>query len=241
MDSCQQVFEESARQYQGVITWPFDQDCIDSRGVCLSLCAHWIRYHSMGKHLSEELYDKNDPGKFNQCTIGKIQALQGSELFWIPYNECYAYKHHEHIISWLRAFGLCLQTNITTGDWTRSFYRNNYDSNRPPHHNNATYAASLMLSAMMKYISCYLLIVVDNLNHFDVNTGGSGHVFCAWFGQLSGGDVCFFDPNFGEVWFEQRDQFALFAGTYLEYFMLMNHYTHWDLLPVVKPAFPLGM
>ncbi len=241
MATLKQAFEEYAHISQGVVTWPFSQDLVHSRGVCVSLCAHWIRYHSMDKHLREELHDESARCKFNKYAIRRVQSLQEVEPFWLPRSAQYPSTDSELIISWLRAFGLCLQTNITNGDWTRSFYRENYNPNRPPHHAYPKHATRLMLGAIMKYISYYLLITVDNLDHSDAYSNGSGHAFCAWFGQLSGGDVCFYDPNVGEVWFEQRKHFDLFASKYLNYFMTMYDYTHWDLLPVARPAFPLGM
>ncbi len=240
MPTLKELFSECANKFNGIITWDFYQNSItpaDCAGMCSSLCAHWIRYHSEDRHLSKELYDKKDPDKLNEIRIGKIQALQDGQLYWLDSDERSFDKAMSKYISWMQSLGLCLQKSVVGGEWTVSYKDTAVDflvSKNP-------YTQShLLASAIIKYISSYLFIVIHSFQFRNVPCRGAGHAVCAWVGQKSRGDVCYFDPNGGEVWFENKYRFFRFAQDYFPYLMMKDGFTEWDIYPVVRGAAPLG-
>ncbi|WP_330925871.1 hypothetical protein [Candidatus Sororendozoicomonas aggregata] len=211
------LFKEYADKSGGVVTWPFDQEVIAPcyPGVSSSLCAHWIRYHNADGHLSGELYDKNDPDKLNEAMVGQIHALEESNL---------------RFVNMLQSLGLCMKKSVTGSKWAYSAKNNKVNELIC---DDACTQSHLLVNAIMKYISCYLLIFVHGYSARNPYPSGFGHVLCVWLGQHSGGDVCFFEPNAGEVWFEERCRFAKFARDYLGDLMLMDNYAEWEVHPVM--------
>ena len=67
---------------------------------------------------------------------------------------------------------------------------------------------------------------------------GGGHAFAAWIGGR-GEDACFFDPNFGEYWFEDKQNFfrfmRLFAQNLYNARMGMDRYEIQPLARRVRP------
>ena len=92
---------------------------------------------------------------------------------------------------------------------------------------------------MRKLNTCYVRI----------NFGGTawgtdaGHAVAAWLGQpsySSGGDALFFDPNCGEYWFENKqDFFRFFPDFYRRKYRSfpMSFDQNWDILPCAKRAY----
>ncbi|WP_330924349.1 hypothetical protein [Candidatus Sororendozoicomonas aggregata] len=94
----------------------------------------------------------------------------------------------------------------------------------------------LMVNALLKYTSFYVLIVVHNTDVAIAGThySGTGHALCAWLGNRQS-DAVFFDPNEGEVWFEHRREFAKFSRDYFADLMLQQQWAEWELYPLAKP------
>ena len=233
-----ELFTKYAASSEGVITWTFEQVNIigDGRGVCSSLCAHWIRYHGNEQHLATKLYEKEQPGKVNEFRLRQIFNLQDYHGYTDADEDLSVLGHHKKIMRWLSIFGL----RPLLGVIDRNFLWSYKDSSTSEVVSNDCCTQShLLVNALLKYMSCYVYIGVNNFDILRSGNGGHGHALCAWMGSAES-DVCFFEPNAGEVWFQHRKQFAKFARDYLADMMLREQYTEWYLYPVARPAFPLG-
>jgi hypothetical protein len=58
-----------------------------------------------------------------------------------------------------------------------------------------------LTQALKKVQNCYAQV--------DFSGGSGGHATAAWIGGAAGrkGDACYYDPNFGEVWFADKEKF----------------------------------
>ncbi len=241
-------FMDYAQDNEGVVTWCFNQNSIlrgGRGGLCVSLCAYWIRYHSHNQHLRNHLYDKKQPQKVNEFKLNDIIAVHDSDEFW---NTDLTNTKAQDLftMNWLRVFNLHLLDHPVTRDTLVSF--KDYFTHDDHVLNNCCTQAHLMVNELLKYQSCYVFI---SLHNFDIaaDSGGeaghafsgvgAGHALCAWFGQGQN-DVAIFNPNDGEVWFEYKGQFAKFAREYFPYFMLRYRFSEWELYPLVKPVLFMG-
>lgn len=92
--------------------------------------------------------------------------------------------------------------------------------------------------AMRKFNSCYARVNFGGTAFFK----GAGHAVAVWLGQpsySSAGDALFFDPNYGEFWFKDKQDFFRFfpefyRATYRSGALSFNK--NWEVLPCAKRA-----
>lgn len=187
----QRLFEKCAADNNGKITWPFNQGIIDDEsGTCASLCAHWIKYHSNDHHLSIELIKKKK-GIFEKNFLNKSEARR-----IVAVNEHRQGRRKDlasvisqmlDIQSWLKIFGLRPLVHPVTHNYLFSF-KNCMDDAVA---DDCCTQSHLMVNALLKYTSCYVLIVVHNTDVAIAGThySGTGHALCAWLGNRQSGSV----------------------------------------------------
>ena len=231
------TFMDYAQDNEGVVIWCFDQDDIlgGRRGVCVSLCAHWIRYHSSDQHLRNHLYSEKQPKKVNEFKLNNIIAVHDCTELWDK-DISPTTAQDKFTMNWLRVFNLHLLGDPVTKHSLVS-YKDHFADDHVL--NNCGTQAHLMVNELLKYQSCYVFISLHNFDIAVSSGRGRGHALCAWFGNRQK-DVAIFDPNDGEVWFEYKRQFAPFARDYFAYIMLKRQYSEWELYPLVKPVLFMG-
>lgn len=199
-----------ARQYNGVKTWGFSQSSIrvaihyvlyGPKGICAALSAHWIRAHAMDESLPAKLgltATQHSIGPFSFKTyaslnIGRLRVIAQDFKRWGSRN---GPGQLDSIKNWLdhqgmnRRPAMCDEYDIFAGCPNLE-----YDIAHQLRNVRSAYA----------YIS---------FGRF----AGSGHAVAAWVGA-SGEDVCFFDPNYGEYWFQNKtDFFRFFPVFYQRYY-----------------------
>lgn len=233
-------FERYAANNNGVITWLFDQDDISDYGVCASICAHWIRYHSDDRHLATELTRKErglfNKSRFNKAEVRRIVNLQLSRLGKRE-DVTGIISQAMDLQNWLEIFGLRLLFHPVTH---RVLFNCKEYMDELTAKDSFT-QSHLMVNALLNYTSCYVLIAVHNFDvtNLSLDNPGMGHFLCAWLGDAQS-DVVFFEPSSGEVWFERRSDFAKFARDYFGEAMVLHKCTEWELYPLAKPALVQG-
>ncbi len=75
-------------------------------------------------------------------------------------------------------------------------------------------------TSLEKITGGYALIIVGK-------RAGSAHAIAVYVGGR-GEDACFFDPNYGEIWFEDRTDFFFFLHLMLNFCYHRNHRTNHD-------------
>ncbi|WP_444914032.1 YopT-type cysteine protease domain-containing protein [Microbulbifer sp. TRSA007] len=178
-----------ARQLDGVCTWDFSQSFpvlnirqIAGSGICLSLASHWIKYHAYDDSLVNHLGGVWDQRRFIPFNMGKYQRIAAQQQAWVQSANWRASHRAWLLLNRLRVL------SSATG-------RSNRDS----------------LRQRLKQINgAYALI--EMCSSRDQSQGA--HAVAAWVGAQSFGGqkqgACFFDPNFGEFWFEDKEDFYFF-------------------------------
>jgi hypothetical protein len=157
-------------------------------GICQALVNYWLADHASGSSLWTRLYDG---GKFQPEAILDIGRQQG--LFGQPDGLGTSGKILQKLRSeaWLERRGLRMITQqpYTGGDrGDLRGWRIGYDIANKGMAN--------------KPGGCYRMI--------SFTSGTISHVVCAWVQR----DVAFFDPNYGEFWFESREKFVPWFQTF---------------------------
>ena len=240
MPSLNDFFEKYAAE-EGIITWPFHQADIIRKGrrggICAALCAYWIKCHSHDQHLKSVFYDDegniSDSGLREICNLQDCNGPTFSGLLDRDRDEvCNILDGHQYILRWLSTSGIYPLRNMANQAVLRTFDGGIFiDAVRK----DCCTQSHLLVNSLMEYMSCYMYICVGNQGVFRPKKRPAGHALAAWMGN-SKSDVCFFDPNVGEVWFQHRGKFTKFARDYLAELMLKEQYYHWYLYPVIKSA-----
>jgi YopT peptidase len=208
-----------AAEHRGRKTWGFSQSDLlvwvhyRTWGICAALAAQWIRYHAHEDSLANYL----GGGGVGPLNVAKLKEIALDHKIASDSEDS---TQAEMLQLWLKGHGIY--------PLARSFAVKTGGKRLTPGHQPArdmdpkseAGADSLdlcpniehdIVNAMRKYNTCYVR----------VNFGGKrkpGHAVAAWLGQPTrdrGGDACFFDPNYGEFWFEDKaDFFAFFPGFY---------------------------
>ncbi|WP_066014799.1 YopT-type cysteine protease domain-containing protein [Endozoicomonas atrinae] len=230
----------TAKSFNGSCTWDFSQvenpvakiigTHPESRGgICQMLSARWIERHAHGSSLASWLSTSGSIGKKN-INPSKIRQLMQQFIATTTLKSGLMTEQNSGKIDqdastnlWLESHGIRQCRNIKfmgAGQFkfnqiqTRSGSRGNMPK--------GDFAREIAVNIQRDLHNChygnYALIGIQ---------GYSGHAIAAWIAQ----DACFFDPNFGEFYFSDKNAFinwfpAFFlASPYsLPYFGLAESY-----------------
>lgn len=229
---------KSADSFNGRCTWKFSQiqdpvatligkEKLTKDGICEMLAAKWIECHAKDDHLANWLQGRGkeiDPSKIRQLMqlfiIGSEMspgAIIGSTKTRQEADQTQATKN------WLRAKGLI----------ERNGGKFRFEQSRGGGGSRSGHAADLAQAVAMS-----LLNGTGSYRTIGIWGSGGGHAMAAWVAQ----DVAFFDPNFGEFWFERRQDFIRWFPTFFSkslYSMpkvgLCTKYEIMDFAMSVKP------
>ena len=231
-----------ATSNNGHVTWAFSQSRFNTWrhyrtfGICAALSAHWIKEHAHGGSLANIL-GSGGIGGLNVAKLKEIALLHGhvsngdggsqaSDLgLWLKMND---------VLPLAKSRTVEIDSFRFKGWQGRSIGRGDMNESSQAIAN----IEGEMVLAMQDYHSCY----------FRLNFGGkaflrsAGHAVAAWLGGAtysSGGDALFFDPNYGEFWFEDKaDFFRFFPGYYRAKYLsgAMSFNKRWEILPCAKKA-----
>lgn len=237
-----------AATHNGHATWTFSQSGFNTwrhyrtMGICAALSVHWIKEHADGGSLAN-LLGSGGVGELNVAKLKEIALLhsnasngdgaQNANLeLWLQMHDILSLRSSRS-----RTFHSAkLGREVTTA---QSFKTEQIGGAGGVRH-SCPNIANEIVDALRKYNTCYAR----------VNFGGdvgvmrlskdAGHAVAVWLGQptySSGGDAMFFDPNYGEYWFEQKaDFFRFFPAFYRQTYLagLMNFDQYWEVLPCAK-------
>ncbi|MEE2733565.1 MAG: YopT-type cysteine protease domain-containing protein [Pseudomonadota bacterium] len=183
--------------YDGVCTWDFSQ------GLPLDFIAG-----PAGNGICLAL----------SCHWIKYHALDDSLVnhlggIWNPANRTYIqFNHQEYqrIAQW--------QRNLERfPDWIMGYQ--NWLRNQGLGANRGTtvpMSASALRTELERIHGGYAMIILKSRNVRE------SHAIAVYIGE-QGGDACFFDPNFGEYWFPNRDDFFFFLHLFANFVYHRNH------------------
>lgn len=198
-------------RHNGVMTWDYSQSAWSTFsvtfrepagrwGICKALSAQWIVDHAYGGSLFNRI--TNGRGDVDPSAIRMIQQnfaiASGNQA-----DETKDFLIKRGVLE--RRGSLCFSvTRSVRREGQRVEITNNSYGERNLSESGSNGNVAIALAAALKNVSnCYAQIGFGP-------TAGTGHAVAAWVGGPSygsGGDVAFFDPNFGEVWFAKKADF----------------------------------
>lgn len=225
--------DKIAIKHHGVKTWGFSQSDFlvwvhyRTWGICAALAAHWIKYHAQEDSLPAHLKGDKAQGPLNvgmlkqialdhQTFSAKGGGAQADKIErWLDTNGIKTMNSSRMVKKWAKDGDIMAPGSRPYGQM---------DTGTLPDIEND------IVKAMRKFNTCYVRINFGKLK-------GSGHAVAAWLGQptySSRGDALFFDPNFGEYWFENKADFFNFFPEYYRsaYKGFPLYFTGtWEVLP----------
>ncbi|WP_426960275.1 YopT-type cysteine protease domain-containing protein [Muricoccus radiodurans] len=234
------------QKHGGVRTWKFKQSDFEvwkqyrSAGICGALSAFWIRAHASGGSLVNELgggdSQYGNTGARKQLNTGLLKEIT---FYHKIFSAGDGDNQAQGFGTWLSHHGIetlrYSKTKVTStfrGPVAQSLHGKQHANSGlvPADEADPLIEENIINKGMMLYSDCYARI----------NFSGSflgrpaGHCVAAWLGLRAGGDVAFFDPNFGEFWFPRRDNFNRFFREYYKttYRRFPTNFTKdWEVIP----------
>jgi len=201
--------KNALKDFNGVMTWDYSQmdygvltiirkDKISANGICKALAAQWIVDHAYGGSLANRV--TNAAGNVDVDAIRMIMQ-----------NFCIAWDSQEaETASFLTSRGIIerMRSRNVTGTKTVRV-----DGRRVEITKTAATSGG-MSQAGNSHVAIELAQALKGVTNgyaqIDFGGSGVGHATAAWVGGPSygsAGDACFYDPNFGEVWFQGKKDF----------------------------------
>jgi hypothetical protein len=163
-------------------------------GICQALSQKWIVMHAHGSSLFRWLYDED--GRINKSAISNMAInqidsetrLRGqsgkTDQEWASEKYLFSYgllRRTSTVMNQQSGY-VVAQRSLTAGDDSAS--------------DIFTQLANGLVNSSKLITGYYVMI--------GINGSGGGHCMAAYVGR----DICFFDPNFGEYWFPNRQDFV---------------------------------
>ena len=240
------LIDHLSQQYNGYCTWDLSQSLppvdrmarmggVDmGRGICLGLASHWIRYHAWDDSLVNHLggIAINNGHSFiplNIRLLARIKQCQqqwrgrlDDALIWLgnPVNDIIKVRTSLNTPVHLNIGRGGNAVRLTNLPGSRDAVRlTNLPGSRNANTRGHVVNWAGMSDDLDKVSGAYAMIVLHGPR--------GGHACTAWIGGR-GEDACFFDPNFGEYWFEDKRNFfrflRLFAQNFYNARMGMDRY-----------------
>lgn len=185
---CVMPFSQSLPPVAGLI----GQNQQTRNGVCMALVNKWVAEHANGRSLWTWLMDRNgtpDTGLIVNVMLNFLDTIAGGG------GAATQWRNSER---YLKLYNVVRRRDIATGgaqDWTHDF-------GSPGPQVGQTCAKWLTQHKTDGNLGYY--------RSFCFLGASGGHITTMWIAQ----DVAFFDPNFGEYWFERKDDFARWFPTF---------------------------
>ena len=235
----------------GVPTWKFSQtdfavwrrifsDPATRFGICAALSAHWIERHAHDGALANEL----GGGGLAPLNITKLNEIK---MLHSTVSSGSGNDQRNRLEDWLRQRNLLPLRASSSVHMNHAGFRGFYGEHASRDMTGGGWGTGpaipdiegTIVRAMQQYNNCYLRL---NFGGKVAGVTNSGHAVAVWLGGPSygsAGDAMFFDPNYGEFWFENKADFFRFfpyfyRATYLAGFMNFNR--RWAILPCALRA-----
>jgi hypothetical protein len=172
------------------------KDPVSATGICKALAAQWIVDHAYGGSLVNRLLDGS--GKLNPSAVRMIM-----QNFILAFNQ-----QETETEDFLLKRGILRRHRNRTVHATRSkrvdgkrieIHTTSHVSSAMSDIGNGGNVAIELTNALRKVEGSYVQIDFGKVS-------GLGHATAAWIDKANG-DACFYDPNYGEVWFANRADF----------------------------------
>ena len=204
--TCAPGVQRSAKRYGGRCTFPFSQctppvstaiarNISTSGGVCESLSAHWILHHANNDSLWNWLYTN---GQVNLSRLNaQVMELQSRGIL--------SDDQDALTENWLRENGLLRRHNSFVLNPTRQLgsFRMQFQGGAQPKKQDGR-TGVLDRNALVRAILYDDTAGAGQYKKLGLQGNAGAHAMALWVAQ----DVAFFDPNFGEFWFENPSDFS---------------------------------
>ena len=229
-----------AAQHNGVCTWGFSQANFSTwkhyrtSGICAALSAHWIKYHADDDSLANHL----GSGGMGNLVVTKLKEIAKDHKDMSKKGA----EQKDNIERWLHNHGIrTLHKNLVKSfpinrngetkmtSKASSYAKEEMETGGCPNIEND------IVNALKKFNTCYVRV--------NFGSKKTAHAIAVWLGQPtynSPGDACMFDPNHGEYWFQNKqDFFQFFPGYYRSAYRkkLVNFSHEWEVIPCAKAIF----
>ena len=227
------------KAYGGVITWTFRQGDFEiwrhhlSLGICSGLAVEWIKCHANDSSLASELRGGN-LGPLNVARLKQVELLHATSSA--------GNSQTSTLETWLK-------TNSVVPLRRAGPSRTEYDRRDQPV-NRGTHVDAGAVSTpgrcaniendithcLQRYNNCYARVNFTG-TVFNFSAGHSTAVFLGQTTHGSVGDALFFDPNYGEFWFESKEDFFSFFPVFYRKAYRYFHKSFddsWEVLPCAK-------
>lgn len=239
------LIDHLSQQYHGYCTWDLSQSLppvkrmaeaggVDmGRGICLALSAYWIRYHAWDDSLVNHLgaVAINNGHSFIPLNTRLLAIIKQSQQQWRG--------RMDDAFTWLGnpvndiakvKTSLNVPVRINIGRGANAVAVHSLPGSRDTNTRGQVVNWAGFSNDLEKVSGAYALIGLRGPR--------GGHAVAAWIGAR-GEDACFFDPNFGEYWFEDKQDFfkflRLFAQNLYNARKGMDHYQIQPLARRVRP------
>ena len=232
-----QRVRKTALKFNGSCTWHFSQvenpvaGIIGARpesrgGICQMLAARWIERHAHNSSLASWLSSSGSIGK-NDINPSKVRQLMQQFIATTTLQSGLMTESHSGGVCqdtatnlWLESHGIMQCRNIKfSGAGQFKFNQVQKRVGFRDGTSKGDFARDIAINVQRDLQNChygnYALISI---------LGFSGHAMAAWIAQ----DACFFDPNFGEFYFSDKNAFI----NWFPHFFLSSPYN----LPIVGLA-----
>jgi len=223
-------------RFNGVMTWDYSQtdfsvwkiirkDDVSANGICAALSAQWIVDHAYGGSLRNRVTDGN--GKVN---VGAVRMVM--QNFIAAYGN-QDYETGQFLLSrgmvqkrTSKDVKLYKEKRVGRRIVTTSSIQH---TSSPLDDMGTSGNVALNLTAALRK-------VVNGYAQVDFGGTGVGHATAVWIGAQNE-DACFYDPNLGEVWFQDKNDFFpwfeyFYRNSYQGFPCYFNHrwsVDHWGL------------
>lgn len=191
--------QSTAKDFGGVVTMRFSQalppvgTVLDfypttTGGICNALCNKWIAEHANDRSLWTWLCPRGTPD------LGALSSLMMQFMDKrIPWQD--------KRTAYLRLYRVIERHDVANSSRGTGYNLGNQE--QPDADIGRRIAELLTYGKLKNSQGSYRAISLWG-------KGGAGHAVCAWVAQ----DACFFDPNFGEFYFERYADFARWAPVF---------------------------
>jgi virulence surface antigen len=197
-------------KYNGVMTWNFSQmdftvwniirkDDVSAHGICELLSAQWVVDHAYGGSLHNRVTDAQ--GKLSASAIRMIMQnfVAGYERQETQTNNFLVARG---VLPRLRSRNITSTSYKKVGGKSVEVTRTAAQSSEMRQAGGAGSVGIALSQALRDVSNCYALV--------DFGGASAAHCTAVWIGGAtysSGGDAAYYDPNAGEFWFENKQNF----------------------------------
>lgn len=210
------------KQYNGYCTWDLSQSLppvdrmaraggVDmGQGICLALSSYWIRYHARDDSLVNHLgaVAINNGHSFIPLNTRLLAIIKQSQQQWRGRMDdalIWLANPANDIVKVKTSYAVPVRMNIGRG--ANAVQVNSLPGTRNTKTRGHVVNWAGMSDDLEKVSGAYALIALEGPR--------GGHAVAAWIGAR-GEDACFFDPNFGEYWFENKQDFFKFLRLFAQ-------------------------